>query len=353
MAQRQRRLLSQLVSRRTTKLLQQEYRAFQTWCGLLACVPLEDATSDAGVLCRYLVEYIQFLFDNGESKNHAKHAILAVQHRFRFIDKRELKPAWDSIKSWEALRPGKLRTPCPHLIASALFVLAVCKGLFTDVPRRGAWLSLAVGILCCFHGLLRVGEFCNLTRGDVRLPDDSWTELGFTLFQATLVLRSPKNQRSMGRNQVAVISDLVTVRWLSWLCYDLPSRTLLMPGGTTRFRGMFKELLGDLGLAWTGITPASLRAGGTTHLFELGTEISRLRFLGRWRSIQTLDHYVQEAAAAAVLLDLSPQVRTYITSLLASARRLRKSPSVPWTQLFTRARQYSRQRWTSQLPARW
>ena len=45
---------------------------------------------------------------------------------------------WDSIRSWEQLRPGSMRIPVPHLVVEALFSYAVAMGyrLQGDEGRR-------------------------------------------------------------------------------------------------------------------------------------------------------------------------------------------------------------------------
>ena len=54
-----------------------------------------------------------------------------------------------------------------------------------------------------------------------------------------------------------------------------------------------------------GFTPASLRAGGATHLLETGVPISNIRFAGCWASEKAMSVYLQEAEAASTLLSMS------------------------------------------------
>ena len=62
----------------------------------------------------------------------------------------------------------------------------------------------------------------------------------------------------------------------------------------------------------TGVTPASHRGGGATHLFFLTNDVTTVQWRGRWRSIQTLRVYLQELQAPMVLARLDPQARRRI-----------------------------------------
>jgi hypothetical protein len=102
-----------------------------------------------------------------------------------------------------------------------------------------------------------------------------------------------------------------------------------------------------LGLATIGFTPGGLRAGGTTHLFILGTEVARLRILGRWKVMATLDHYVQEAAATLALIRVDPDALKKLTRLKSAGVRFAQPPAFPWEDFFSRDRQSAG--WTAKL----
>ena len=81
------------------------------------------------------------------------------------------------------------------------------------------------------------------------------------------------------------------------------------------------KALDDRGLATASFTPGGLRAGGTTHMFIFGTEVARLRMLGRWKIMETFDHYVQEAAAALALILIDESVVRNLSQLKQSSAR--------------------------------
>ena len=98
------------------------------------------------------------------------------------------------------------------------------------------------------------------------------------------------------------MDDHRVIDWLGWFTAGLAPTARVFPGGTARFRRYMARALDALGLATAGFTPGGLRAGGTTHVSILGTEVARLRILRRWKIMETSDHYVQEAAAALALI---------------------------------------------------
>ena len=96
-----------------------------------------------------------------------------------------------------------------------------------------------------------------------------------------------------------------------------------------------------IGVESVGYTPAGLRAGGATALFMQGCDISRLRFLGRWRSLNTLDHYIQEATSAQAIARIPPDGLATIAALIKQLPLFASPPTRPWGEFFSRAAQVS------------
>ncbi len=105
------------------------------------------------------------------------------------------------------------------------------------------------------------------------------------------------------------------------------------------FPAAFQAGVDALGLSSLRLTPSSLRAGGATYLFAQGLELGRLKFRGRWASLTTLEHYVQEASASLVLLSLPPDQVCRLEAIARAGSKFEEPPTVPWTALFSRARQ--------------
>lgn len=315
--------------------LEASYGALSSWAvvhhrdGPFLCL------DDADAMNSLLIDYIQDLFDREQPISQARHAVLAVQFRHRHLW-RQLKSSWDSVKSWEMQVPLKLRVPCPPLIADCLFGLALLKGFKTDKKRAHLWIPMGILTRLSWHGLLRPGEAVGLRGRDVVLPSALHASLHNC---AILNIQNPKNRRSLGKCQVSRIDDSVSVKWLAWLVTDLDPDLKLFPSSLCTFRSLYRELCVDLEITHLGLTPASMRPGGATDLFIGGVETSRLRVLGRWRTLESLDHYVQIAASALAVIRVPAEVLIQLKRIVAQQALFASPPIRQWSRFFSRAQQ--------------
>ena len=97
---------------------------------------------------------------------------------------------WDSIRSWEQLRPGAMRIPIPHLVMEALFSFGIAMGFRLQGDEGRNWFCFAVGTLCSFNGLLRPGELAELSAEHICLPTSRLHDI---VSKAVLCIRNPKN----------------------------------------------------------------------------------------------------------------------------------------------------------------
>ena len=262
----------------------------------------------------------------------ATHAVLSVQHMHRHLSKR-LRDAWDSVKSWKAETSVSLRPPLPEPIMRAMVNACFVRGFGTHKHEAHLWIPLGVLILVGFHALLRPIEFDELLRLHVVLPSN--TLLGLYM-QSVLTVSHPKNRRFGSRMQFRMIKDYSTLMWLEWLCSSLPSSAKLFPLSLPEVRRLFKLLCRDLGLTEFGFVPASLRAGGATHLYLTGIPVDQLRFIGGWTSVVTLEHYIQEAMSVRMLLQLTPATQLQLKALLCMFPHGALPPTEPWWVYFSR-----------------
>eukprot|EP00973_Karenia_brevis_P058893 8199175-Karenia_brevis.AAC.1 len=141
-----------------------------------------------------------------------------------------------------------------------------------------------------FYALLRPKETVMLRASDVTIH--------LSLEQApvaVIVVRAPKNKFSMGFSQFALVKDSGTIKWLVWALKYLPPETKLWPSTQPQFAKIFSEVASRAGISGLHLTPASMRAGGTTYRFLQGESPEQLMFAGRWASHQSLKCYIQEA----------------------------------------------------------
>jgi hypothetical protein len=133
-----------------------------------------------------------------------------------------------------------------------------------------------------------------------------------SVVSAVIALASPKTRNFGGRHQYCIIYDLGTIEWLRWYIGHQPPRRKLWPFSKDRFLKVFINLLSVLGIDKSGYTVGSLRPGGATHLILEGCEMSRVKFLGRWRSEASMSSYIQEATACLAWSQLPVHVRAQL-----------------------------------------
>ena len=329
-------LRSSRISKPYRRRLRVALSQFACWLIHSCRPPLEEVLNSAVQAASCLADYGNFLYAQSPVRHSDfKHAILAVQtvrREFRGL----LTEAWDTLGSWHMKIPFGMRVPMVRELLWAMFAQALTLGFVLNTSQAGGWLCSAVAFLTGYHAMLRPGELGALRRADIELPDLE----GPGDPVVVLSVKSPKNFRAMGRIQTAVIRDMVTIRWLIWLCRDVPRSSLLFPGGLPNIKKFFYRLLTFMELVDLGLTVGSLRAGRATDLFIQGIEITRLRVMGRWKNITTLDHYVQEASSYRVSFQLADDTRARVRELLALARPFRVPPRDPWQRYFERRAEF-------------
>jgi len=152
-----------------------------------------------------------------------------------------------------------------------------------------------------------------------------------------VVIERPKNRLYMGRVQHVLIKDPECIAWILWLlAVWTDPESYVWPFTMSMARTCFRKLLAMRGLSNSRLLLASLRAGAATHLYQTGLSIEQLAFKGRWKNLNTLHSYVQEAVASLVLLKLSPDVLSRLRDFHVSSQVLRKPPSCPLQQFLAR-----------------
>lgn len=273
----------------------------------------------------FLIDYIQSLFDHGRPFGLAKETILALQTVFRHL-KGRLRAAWDSVSSWRLRRPVRSRVPMRLEILLGLCRYGCLAAARLDQGRSLLWLAWVTSLQAGFWGLLRPKELFGLRRSCVRLPGRFRVS---SQNLAVLTVLEPKNRAFMGRVQVRLVRDPACVRWLEWWCKDMLPEQLIWPATRRTWVGMLNTALRFLGLEDVNLTPGSLRAGGATFLLEQGIAVSNIRFAGGWASDHSLAAYLQEAEAAATLLDLSARTARRLAWLVDELPFLASPPSAP------------------------
>lgn len=167
-------------------------------------------------------------------------------------------------------------------------------------------------VLTGFYGLLRPGELLNLRASDVVPPNSMSLGSAFSVVR----IARPKNARQMGIQQYVEIRHPDAANWLAWLKSERQPEAALWNSTPHRFRSMFKSVCRSLNIESLRLSPASLRAGGATWLVDQGIEVSRVRFLGRWAHMRSLEHYIQVARAQQITLSIAPTIALQLKKFL-------------------------------------
>ncbi len=81
-----------------------------------------------------------------------------------------------------------------------------------------------------------------------------------------------------------------------------------------------------LGLSHLHLKPSSLRPGGVSFHCIAGTPIGTLQFAWGWRSLLSLQVYVQESTCALVLSQLSAEEATHVETVVAAGAMILAAP---------------------------
>ena len=270
-----------------------------------------------------LTRFVEYCFVNQISIHYPRRAILAWQRRQPMLRGR-LKTAWSALRGWEITLPWRSRTPVPLAMAQRIFL----QGLEDALAARSRklklqYLCLAFLWMLSFWGLLRPGEALSLTTADITV-----VMAGLESLTAVVGIMKPKTRRvpTAGRHQVVAIVDAGTSAWAQYICSSFPRGTPLWPWTRARHYEMFRSVLHRCSLKGVGITPASARAGGATHLYLTGLSLEHLAFLGRWVSVSSMRAYIQEGGYQLAWTQISAQDQKVLHNVVGACSSVLSSP---------------------------
>ena len=248
-----------------------------------------------------LAEAVQWLYDTGRPFSDASEMLNAVTEQVKSW-RGSLQEPWCAVRLWKELTPASNHAPAPAVAVRAAMTLALQWG----------WILECLGLGLMFLGMLRPAEWFNLDVRDI-------------LTQATLLadspvlflrIRAPKMRWLSARREFVRVDDMCFTAFVEALLPFLAPGPL-WPLRPLDFRRRLDALFRELRVP--GLTPASLRAGGATHLFMTTQDMEAVRWKGRWQSLRTVEHYVQEIHCISVLQNMSPTLRDRLAAFAAAA----------------------------------
>lgn len=279
-----------LIHATVTTVTHEHYRtavhSFLQW--VLAQFPSLDVLSSSSEFDITLTRYLHFLWRSGKGKQAGKNAFHGCLHYLPMM-KGKLYYASSSLRGWDRLAPSVPHLPMSY---SALVLVAV------SMASQG-WLSSAIGVLLGFDCYLRVSELTALRKSDVALPNDRRLGLASGFDQVALRIRKAKR----GVNQwVTVRSACVRSLLLPLVASAVGPEERIFNFSSTTFRKRLHVVCSGLGLPH--YVPHSLRHGGATLDHLSGISIDDIMVRGRWASVRSARHYVQQGRALLLEWDM-------------------------------------------------
>jgi len=238
-------------------------------------------------------EYLEYLWEDGESKAMASNTVAALQHFLRC--KGELTHCWSLLHAWKKNEIPERAPPLSPSVTAAL----------VEIARSELRYDLAAGIWLCFAGCLRTGELLSL----------KVKEIGFGPGEiCTLALPHTKTTDRHAAMQSVIIRDPQVVKFVRFAVRNRCPDDLLVKGSLYGFRKWFDDAVTKLGLSEAGFRPYSLRRGGATFLYQIGRPMASILLHCRWASMSTATIYIQDAAAAQVQQQFSHKSKLSIAA---------------------------------------
>ena len=208
-----------------------------------------------------------------------------------------------ALRGWKRLVPPVSHPPLSWDLAVVIAVRLAAVGLW----------SSGVGVLLSFDSYLRIGELTRLRKRRVAFDLD--VRVGSAHRGTSLGLRRTKT----GPFKWVNVRSPVVQTLLRQLVGNLPDENSRLFPCASAFYRHFKRACADLGLSKSYV-PHSLRHGGATHDFLRGLSLEDILHIGRWASIKSARHYVQEGRAlllsTSVPRDVSALSRVLVPRIL-------------------------------------
>lgn len=252
----------------------------------------EDLPTDAAHLDAILAEYINSLYQQGDSLTQAGW-LLSGMKRFLPRLRYQLPTAQQYYQNWLRDHVPLRATPMPWLVVKA----------FAAVAWQSHHYDLALLLLLSYVFFLRTTEFLTLPIENI-VVDSRSNQIVVTLektktskqFQQSLVLRH--------RGLVNIVAKALTRLPRKGPIWRFPPRV---------FRESFTLLVNHFHLQEHAFSLYSLRRGGATHTYACSRDLHYVALQGRWRDLRTARIYLDDARATLVKLAFTPPISHHLS----------------------------------------
>lgn len=293
------KLQDAIVKPVTTERYRQMFQQFLSFTNLTKLrMQAEPSTVDAR-----LVDFIEFLWSDGEPKSYANYAVASVQYYVPEC-KRQLTKSWKLVSTW-----NKIELPA-RVVPIAAEVLLAIAGLF----EKWRWRRLSLMLVVAYSTFLRTGEIFRIRRENV--------VLGGPNQPAVIFLQDTKtSQRKQILWEKVLVKEPLAIDCLVELCNGWPKPQLLIQESVFQFRKIWKDSVDALHLSQWKILPYSIRRGGATSAYKRGMSFEELMQQGRWSNVSTARIYLDEGLQEMQSFSLTPPTRALLQQALSVFHR--------------------------------
>lgn len=264
--------------------------------------PIEDLRHYPDEINSALALFVQHLYDKGSPLSYAIDALLGLQD-LDYRLKGKLALPWKRVTSWERGESPELRSAIPPVILRACITLALMWN----------WQEWASTAMCMYQGIARPGEIFSATWAEVYFTREMDPDDVEILNLCLIRVKEPKTRWKSARQQTVIVDDPECINYLRYRKSAALALTDKLWGySPATWQNRFLRLQRHLGIPKTPYTAACLRAGGATAFYLHSSNIDRLRIKGRWSSMRSLDHYIQESTSLLAAQQLPPRVLHHV-----------------------------------------
>ena len=284
------------VHRRTLTKSQQYVSVFQLWVQSVGLAPANTIE----ILDRQVMEYIEWLWDQGFGKSDAGYTLSALQHTLQV--RRSFVGSWGLFKVWSRLELPVRAPPMPVRVAFGL------AGACVSLQRN----DLATIMVLAFSAMLRTTEFLTLRY--------SFLHFNYALDRLVIVLPLTKSGQRKGTIEHVVVDDGPVVRLVHHLTQGRCDNALIFTDSPHCFRRIFDNMLAQLGLANLHLRPYSFRRGGATEFFNHSQSMDAVLERGRWGSPDTARIYLTAGLSELNSMNILPRSDQWLRVLVSRLR---------------------------------
>ena len=172
--------------------------------------------------------------------------------------------------------------------------------------------SLAALLLVSFLAFLRTGELVSLAATKVAVD----TALG------RILVALPSTKTSRQREETVCVEDHLVAKLVAYVLRQ--GCQVFWEESAASFRSTLKQFAAFFKLEEFAFSAYSLRRGGASHAFTMGTSFDELLVRGRWQSARTARIYLDTGRAALIQQRFSPSQASLLATYSAKLERFCK-----------------------------